>query len=371
MDQTFLIDKIRFPRRSEPTAPYAPKELEKYSGWHETLDEFIWLFKVFYGDAESIKSKRFRLDRLLASYVRSNKLSLAKVRQALDAGASDNPLVVDDLKRGWYNELAYAVPLRPSMLGLGFEDVRLNLDASAERFAFPSWPIVTAYYSVYFFLRSIILQKQPNIRLDEHAATLRSFKYNVFGAIDDVLLFFPFNLSVRAGVRSPQLNTGGRCRHWNFEYARHPRPPRLTPAECLRSVRRTFKDRANRRGDRSYGLFDWFHDFRVWVNYQDIDSMLTLWGGGYRAFLDMNTSAVTFLIASLAEVAFVASYGSAEYLKQLQRFYERVTEKSQRLHVGFTNTPMYHRLQVLRQLNLIDGDLVLRPIENRNRVSID
>jgi excisionase family DNA binding protein len=368
--QPFIGELIRTRGMSLGRALSSPDELEAYSEWHETLDEFVWLIKVSYSPPAIVKKRRFRLDELFVRYLTDNDVSLDKVRRALGSSASRSwKAIVDDLRRGWYNELAYACPIRPSTLGLGFRDVHANYEASGERFAFPSWPIIQAYYSVYFFLRSIVLTKQPGIRLAEHGAAIRAFKHNVAGAVDGSLWFFPFNLSHVAGSRSIRAQKlEASYPHWRFKFARHPRSPNPTPSQCLANVSKSYGRRSRRhRRPITYGLFDLLHDFRVWVNYQDIDSILRLWGG-YRTFLDMNVGAVLFFLAGTAEVAFIATRGERAYTEQLQELYELLTENNAPLRDQFNATPLFQRHEIYRRLGLVRHVLRLRLSEDRHAV---
>ena len=371
--QNFLVERLHHAFASSNRHPYTPTALRTYAGWHNTLDELVWLLKVAYTSPYDLKKRRFRLDSLFAAYIRTNRLAIPAMRRALASPSARRwRLVEDDLKRGWYNELAFCIPLRPSTLGLGFSDIQANMDASGARFAFPSWPVVKAYYAAYFFLRSVSLQKQPDLRLQEHAAAIRVFKHNVVGAIDGVLWCFPLNLAHFAGHSSPSASgLARRFPHWRFQFARHPREPHRSPTECVKRIRAVLRHRS-RTGARqtTYGLFDLLHDLRVWVNYQDIDNMLHLWGGGYRAFLDMNLGALLFFIAGTAELAFIATRGPAAYVRQVQAVYELLTENNVGLRAEFRASPLYQRHQIYWQLGLVQVPLRLRPYEDPHEVRL-
>jgi excisionase family DNA binding protein len=373
VSQEFILEQLRRRRTSSTRSPYTPTELKSYSQWHETLDQLVWLLKTSYASREMLKKRRFRLDSLFAAYIKSNKLAIPAIRRALNSPTPRRwRLIEDDLKRGWYNELAYCTPTRPSTLGLGFADVQANMDVSGSRFAFPSWPIIKAYYAAYFFLRSIALQKQPALRLEEHGAAVRVFKHNVVGAIDSVLWCFPLNIMHSPG--HPTVNKAvleQRFPHWRFAFARHPREPHPSPAECVKRLGNVLRRRSRRNGrTTTYGLFDLLHDFRVWVNYRDIDSMLHLWGGGYRAFLDMNLGALLFFIGGTAELAFIATRGAPAYVKQLQSVYELLTESNATLCKQFRASPLYQRHQIYIQLGLVREGLQLRVQEDPHAVSV-
>jgi helix-turn-helix protein len=195
---------------NKPKAAFVPKEIKRYGRWHELLDELTWLLKVSYSAPAEIKKKQFRLDHLFANFLNFHKVNIRKLRQVLYSGVQPNKrLIIDDLKRGWYNELAYSLPLKASTLGLTFKDIEQNKQIATERFAFPSWRITIAYYSAYFFLRSITLQKQSNLRLQEHSATISSFKNNVLGPLSRVVWKPPltFGTHQRPDSRNPNFSS--------------------------------------------------------------------------------------------------------------------------------------------------------------------
>ena len=149
-NRDFYIDATRVPWDA-PEKAYVPDEIGGYHRWHQVVDELSWLVKICYSDSHAIRRKSFRIDHLFFSYMKKNQVSLSKVRRELASRSSATLKAVgDDLKRGWYNELAFLTPLKPSTLGLSHSDLDNNLDVSNERFSFPSWRITQSYYTVYF-----------------------------------------------------------------------------------------------------------------------------------------------------------------------------------------------------------------------------
>lgn len=287
----FLVSRVR-DRTNRPTSAWNPKEIRDYSKWHDLLDEMTWLLKVCYSTSDAIKRKKFRLDSLFAEYLRANSITLKKIRGAFRArNEMPRALIVSDLKRGWYNELAYAMPLKTSTLGLSFTDIECNKSVANLRFAFPSWRVTTAYYATYFYLRATTLQNQNGFRLEQHGATISCFKNGTVNAIGGKLWCFPFDLQYEPGQRFLKKNTMAALPHFAHKYTCHPRPPHRTPLEVVDNIYCTFKKRGRRRArPEKHTLFDFLHDFRVWANYQDIDNLLSLWGEGYKTFMDSNLS---------------------------------------------------------------------------------
>jgi hypothetical protein len=149
----FITQKIH-EKSKRPIKAWTPQELEDYSEWHLVIDYFCWLLKVCYSSKEEIKRKAFRLDALFANYLRLSEVRLERTKRVFVTNPSpDTNLIINDLKRGWYNELAYSFPIKESTLSLQFGAINRNLESSAQRFLFPSWRVTTAYYAFYFYLR--------------------------------------------------------------------------------------------------------------------------------------------------------------------------------------------------------------------------
>lgn len=111
-DKNSELYSIEIRRRfGKPEPAYYPEELSEYSGWHEVLDELCWLFKVCYSPSDIVKTKKFRSDIIFANYIEAHDITLKKARSVFLANQADSAnAILDDLKRGWYNELAYLSP---------------------------------------------------------------------------------------------------------------------------------------------------------------------------------------------------------------------------------------------------------------------
>jgi hypothetical protein len=118
-------------------------------------------------------------------------------------------------------------------------------------------------------------------------------------------------------------------------------------------------------------LFDYLHDFRVWANYLDIDNLLQLWGAGYKSILDANLSLLLFFVGAVAEMCYMAVYGSAAYLTQLQRLYDLFAANNSELESTFPGTPLCQRLEIYRHLGFVKDTIVLRERPDINRVQVN
>ncbi len=369
-NKDFLLAQLK-KKREKLQLAWTPKEIEDYSEWHELLDELCWLIKICYSSKDDIKHKRFRLDQLFVNYLTFHKVTLKKVSQAFASNPKPNFLrVTDDLKRGWYNELSYALPLRKSTLGLSFSDITLNKEDSSIRFAFPSWRITSAYYSAYFYLRAITLQKQDGFRIQEHNATILGFKNNLLQPLMRALWKFPFDIiytpKTRVYKRNLLIENLG---HTRYNYSCHPRPPHRTASQIFERVYKSFSKKAKlRTKPSSYMLFDYLHDFRIWANYLDIGNLLNLWGSGYKTFIDQNLSTLLFFIGGISEIGYISVFGDAKYFEQLQGLYNLFIANNPELESEFINTPIYQRHLIYNEIGFAKSKIVLKAKVNLNVV---
>lgn len=366
----FLLAQLK-KKHSKPQLAWTPKEIEDYSEWHELIDEICWLIKICYSTKDDIKHKLFRLDRLFVNYLTFHKVTLNKVRQVFTSNPTPNfQRVTDDLKRGWYNELAYNFPLRESTLGLSFSDISLNKQDSSIRFAFPSWRITAAYYSAYFYLRAMTLQKQDGFRIQEHNATILGFKNNLLQPLTRVLWKFPFDIAYTPKTRIYKRKLLiENLAHTKYNYSLHPRPPHRSASEIFEHVYKTFSKKSKlKTKPSSYMLFDYLHDFRIWANYLDIDNLLSLWGSGYKAFIDQNMSTLLFFIGGISEIGYMSVFGEEKYSEQLQSLYSLFITNNPELANKFINTSAYQRHLIYSELGLVKKVIVRKSTVELNKV---
>jgi len=364
-NHTFLQKNAARLWRRPPKA-WVPLEIAGFNTWHELLDEFCWLVKVHYSTPRQIRVRKFRLDELLASFLNRERIDLKRIRSVF-GGRCDAPRksVSNDLQRAWYNELAFCSPLRAVTLDLSFSAVETNKVTSASRLTFPSWRVVQMYYSVYFFVRAMTLQKCSNFRLEEHAATLRAFTNNLRGPMQRVAWKFPFDIAydparAYSSKRSP-----------NYEYLRHPRPPHRTPNEIVTRLCRTYKRHATKvQSAGAYGLLELLRDLRIWANYKDIDNLLRLAGHGYKAILDQNMSTILFFIGAISELSYSSVHGIDEYGRCFQDFYDLIVTNNEELLKNFIASPMYQRREIYSNLGLISCKFRFADFESPHTVQL-
>lgn len=365
----FVIDFLKR-RMDKPSQPYVPEQLKDFNEWHKIIDYFSWLFKVCYTPRKDIKKKKFRIDIIFQNYLAHNNIELSKVQKVFSNKISSEQYIIDDLKRGWYNELAFIFPLKESTLGLSYKDIELNNEISPLRFAFPSWKITTLYYSMYFYLRSINFLKIPTFRKEEHKATINIFKNNVLKPLNKVIWKFPLNISYHPNKRIYRKNLLiNRVYHTKYEYCDHPRPPYLTPNGIFEEIYGLFKKRGKSYSKPSiYTIFDYLLEFRIWANYLDIDNLISLRGIGYKSFLDQNLSLILFMIGGISELCFISTLGETNYLKQLQILYDLFASNNEKIKNSFAITSLYQRLKIYNKVGIVKEDLELKVESDINEI---
>ena len=115
-------------------------------------------------------------------------------------------------------------------------------------------------------------------------------------------------------------------------------------------------------------LFDYLHDFRIWANYLDIDNLLSLWGSGYKAFIDQNMSTLVFFIGGISEIGYMSVFGEEKYSEQLQSLYSLFITNNPELANEFINTSAYQRHLIYSELGLVKKVIVLKSTVELNKV---
>lgn len=367
---SFVTEFIKKKYDVEPE-PYFPDELLAYSDWHQTLDYFSWLFKVCYSHPNDLKKKQFNIRVIFENYLTSNKIDLKKIKGQFNSSDIKIKGITDDFKRGWYNELAYIYPLKNATLGISFREVTENLKISATRFSFPSWKITECYYSSYFYIRSIALYKNPNFRIQEHKATLNTFKNNALDGLKKTLWKFPLDIEYKPKTKYFASKTiAGQLKHLKHNYSRHPRIPNLLPLEIVKDIYSNFQKRGKTfNKPMHYTLFDFLLEFRIWANYLDIDNLLNLYGEGFKGFLDQNLSLILFFIGGMTELIYISVFGEEQYLNELQNLYTLFAKNNSDIKDNFIYSSVYQRMKIYKLRGYITNEIKIDSIINDNEIN--
>ncbi len=348
-----------------------PDELLGYSDWHQTLDYYSWLFKVFYTPPNDIKKKRFNIRYVFENYLITNKIDLLKIKRFFYSRGISSKNISDNLKRSWYNELAFIYPLKNATLGLSFSEITENSKISNMRFSFPSWKITECYYSSYFYLRSIALYKNPNFRVEEHKSTLNTFKNNALESMRNTLWKFPLDIEYKPKTKFFVSKTlAGQLKHLKYKYCNHPRTPNLSPLEIAKVIYTNFQKRGKRLNKPThYTLFDYLLEFPIWANYLDIDNLLNLYGKGFKGFLDQNLSLLLFFIGGITELIYISVFGEDQYIKELQNLYTLFANKNSEIKDNFIYSSVYQRMKIFKLRGFITKEILIESIINENEIS--
>jgi hypothetical protein len=300
-----------------------------------------------------------------------HKVELKKVKSQFNSSEIKSKSITDDLKRGWYNELAFIYPLKNATLGISFREITENLKISSTRFSFPSWKITECYYSSYFYFRAIAQFKNPNFRIQEHKATLSSFKNNALDSLKKTLWKFPLDIEYRPKTKYfTSKSLAGQLKYLKYKYSYHPRTPNLSPLEITKHIYSNFQKRGRSFNKPShYTLFDFLLEFRIWANYLDIDNLLSLYGEGYKGFLDQNLSLILFFIGGLTELIYISVFGEKQYLKELQELYTLFAKNNSDIKDSFIYSSVYQRMKIYRLRGYISDEINIESVINENEIN--
>lgn len=349
----FIVTKIK-EKSLRPQKRFRVPELHQYHFWHESIDDFVWLLKVCYSSQEELKKKRFRIDVIYQNYINKNGISPDRTRRhCIDTSNASAARAISDLKRGWYNELFFNYPLREHCLGLSYKDIHINIEKSGERFNFPSWRIISAYYAIYFYLRAIVCANTSLFQLQEHQAALRVFRTSIMNKASKAIWFYPFSIVYDRKKRYQENSFNSRLPEYSiYAYCNHPRHPYPSTKDVQRSLYNAFKTLYKERNSKDgiYTIYDFMLDFRIWANYLDIDTLTRLKGSGFRAFLDHNLALVLFIIGGIAEITILSLINESQFTKNLNQFFDAFIKPEHSLLSNAHVMPMFQRYFIAEHL---------------------
>lgn len=345
-------------------SPYIPDHLRDYHRFHKTLNDFTWLLKAYFTPRPLLKQGHFRLDHLLQHYLREVP-TIEKIGKAFAGkgalSTTQARTASESLKKVWYNELAFASPALGVPLMLDKRGVGMNLGSSADRLAFPSWRITQAYYVSYHAGRALADLCGLSYRPEEHHAPMRAFKNSGFGPAARTVLRFPFNLALRSQkARFADLRILEGKPHLKFQYASHPRPPNHSFSETGQSVLDALHDaRRERWSAASAGepflLTDFLYQFRVWANYVDVENIVALKSGGFRAYLDLDLHTINFFLSAVVELVALARLGASRVILLAEEFHHDFVKGDEKLWNSTGLHPLNVRLRIYEHAGRLDG----------------
>jgi hypothetical protein len=219
-------------------------------------------------------------------------------------------------------------------------------------------------------LRTIAQYKNPNFRLEEHKATLNAFKNSALASFKKTLWSFPLDIEYKPKSKYYISKTlAAFLPHLKHKYSKHPRAPYLSPIEITKDVYLNFKKRGKSfKKSTHYTLFDYLFEFRIWANYLDIDNLLSLYGEGYKSFLDQNLSLILFIIGGLTELIYIAVFGEQKYLQELQNLYSLFAVNNNEIKDNFVCSSVYQRMKIYKLKGFINNEITIQIRDNPNEI---
>ncbi len=335
-------------------------ELINYHPFHDFLDRYSWLIKLYYSDKEDIKRKRYRLDVLFQNFIIKNKFSLEKLAQQIGTSGNDSK-VIFHLQKGWYNELARSVPLSTDFLSIGTRIKGSVADATAV-----SWNITQTYYSIYEYTNSLAFLFEQNINTRQHRKPTNIFTNGTLDKLKKHSLFYPFFLS------SQNSGPTKYPPHCDFEYASYPRDHSKKLKDINNDVAKAFKRLSKDNKGHHMSLVDFLYEFRVWANYTGVETIIKLRNGHLLEYLYKNLATINFFVGGIAELSALAKLGEEKYLEVFSLFVNEYVLKQPQFEQNILLVPIFIRHRIYKHLGIISNDFpYLSPMSKDPIVMVD
>lgn len=321
-------------------------ELIEYHPFHDFIDRYCWLIKLFYTDKQDIKKRKYRLDVLYQNFLIKNKFSLQKLSKLLQIKGNDSK-VAFHLQKGWYNELVRSLPLNSEYLKIGTNVKGSVVDATSV-----SWNITQTYYSIYEYTNSMAFLNHEIIRTNEHIRPTNIFNNGTLNKLKKHILFYPFFLS------SQNTSPNKYPDHSDFEYASYPRDSSKRLQDVNKDVVKTLKKLSkNDKENNQLSLVNFLREFRVWSNYTGMETIIKLRNGHLLEYLYKNLGTLSFFVGGMAELAALAKVGEEEYLKILNNFVNDYVLKQPQFESNILLIPLFIRHRIYKHLGIISAEL--------------
>lgn len=320
---------------------------ENYLFFHNLLDKFCWIAKLHYGDRDTVKRKKHRLDTLFQGMLRSGAFSLEKAAKSVSKDATEVQLRYH-LTKGWLNELVRSHPLHPDYLLIGTSVGQWSTPGAG---GFASWNIIQSYYAFFEYLATICVGIDPTLKANGHKVVSKFFNNHGIGKAGGRIIFYPFTL-LDTTTEFPE-----HPKHCGFHYATYPREVGRSIGELEHEMTRAFALISKQNKGTRTSFVDVFYELRLWANYTGVQSIITLSDGGYQKFLSRNLATIVFLMGGIAELAYISRFGVGSYLGALKRFSLDYIDKHESFARNKFLIPTYVRLRILKHFGIVRTDL--------------
>ena len=317
-------------------------EIIEYHPFHDFIDRYCWLIKLFYTDKEDIKKKKYRLDVLFQNFLIKNKFSLVKLTQTINSNKGDKSKLVFHLQKGWYNELVRSIPLSENYLEIGTKARGSIPDSTSV-----SWNITQSYYSIYEYTNSLDYLFNKTIDTRQHRKSTNIFNNSVLNKFKKNVLFYPFCLS------SQNIGVIKYPKHTNFGYATYPRDTSKNIQDVNKDVIKVLKLLSNKNKGAPVSFVDFLYEFRVWANYTGIQTITKLENGYLLDYLYKNLGTLIFFVGGISELSAIAKLGQEEYLNIFNTFVEDYVLKQPHFEQNILLIPIFIRHRIYHHLGIL------------------
>lgn len=330
-------------------------EIGDYLRFHNAIDKFVWMLRLMYAPKEMIKSKKYKIDKLLQIYINQN-IDIEKIKRNIKGKEFSKDKFTYYLKQGWYNELASAYPFNNEQMNLGTYICGDKNSWKSE--LFPSWFIVKSYYTMYSFYNSLIFTNYDTINTFQHRKPTNHFNNTLINKFSKYILLYPFNINFDGSNDEETFRKIERD-EWQYKYSCYPRGRNYGNEKNLFDIEREyFNELINVKTDLKckspVNIIDLIYMFRVWANYTGNDTLVKLRKGGLLLFLERNLFAINFFIAAISEITAIAFLGQDNFLENFCEFYNDFILERDEIYQNWYHVPSINRIRIYKHLHLID-----------------
>ena len=326
-------------------------ELTEYLHFHDTIDRFAWMLKLRFSTREILKNRKYRIDELFQYFLKELKFDSKKIKNGLVGVGLSKKKFKFHLLQGWYNEIAASFPFAKDFnIGSSLEYV----DNDPESELFPSWKIIKSYYSVYSYFTALVFTENKNLQTKEHRKSTLYFNRHQLSRYSNLILKFPFNIYYKKGIKTKTFLDVNK-KEWKYKYARCPRGEKTIfdlEKEYRDDLKKIFIKEAN--GDDVFTILDVLYKFRIWSNYQGINTITRLKQGGLLLFLERNLYTINFFAAGISELVAITLLGENEYRKIFEEFYLEYIKNNDSLYEKWYKIPQIIRYRIYKHSKILD-----------------
>jgi len=326
-------------------------ELREYLEFHDTIDRFAWLIKLRYADKEMLKTRRYRIDELYQLFLKELSYDSAKLKRNLVTKHASKEKFKFHLLQGWYNEISAGYPFSQDFnIGSSLD----YIEDDAGLILFPSWKVIKYYYSIYSYYNALVFTENSAITTEQHRKPSLYFNRHQLDKYSKFLFKFPFNIYYRKGEKRRSFFDVSK-KEWKYLYARWPRDPEKTIYDIennyIDDLVSMFKSDSTIKDKMS--ILDVLFNFRIWCNYQGIETITKLKQGGLLLFLERNLYTISFFVGGLVELMAVAFFGEEDFRFIFQDFYYNYIQDNELLYEKWHKIPQIIRYRIYRHFDFV------------------